>query len=519
MEKCKFCQEELAEGSTVCPHCGKDNAPEIETETVTPAEEVSEETTVVEETADEKTETEAPVEEETAETTEQPAAEEATEETPAETPEAPKTAPWKIVAAVAAVVVLIAALAALVIGGVKGGKTPAETTEPTVAAETAATETQVPATVPADGNPDDVTCKGTYTVTDEEAAAAKDAVVATMGDEQLTNGELQVYYWSVVNSILSSNYGYSLMYQGLLDYSQPLDTQLCSEDSSLTWQQFFLGEALNYWQMYQSLALEAKNAGMEMPAEDREYLDGLEASLEETAANYGLSGIEELLSKNVGPGAGLEEFAGFQELYYQGKPYYTAETEKLVPTQEDLEAYYTENESYFTGNGVTKDGTYVSVRHILVKPEGGTTGDDGTTTYSDEEWAACEKKAQEILDEWLAGDATEDSFAALAEEKSEDPGSSTNGGLYENVAKGQMVEPFEDWCFDESRAAGDYGLVKTKYGYHIMYYVSSTPIWETYAKSGWVNEKTNDFIKKLAEDHPMEVDYSAIQLGYVNLGA
>ena len=341
MEKCKFCQEELAEGSTVCPHCGKDNAPEIETETVTPAEEVSEETTVVEETADEKTETETPVEEETAETTEQPATEEVPVEAPAETPEAPKTALWKIVAAVAAVVVLIAALAALVIGGVKGGKTPAETTVPeTTVSEPAATETQAPATVPADGNPDDVTCKGTYTVTDEEAAAAKDTVVATMGDEQLTNGKLQVYYWNVVQSILSSNYGYSLMYQGLLDYSQPLDTQLCSEDSSLTWQQFFLDEALNYWQMYQSLALEAKNAGMEMPAEDREYLDGLEASLEETAANYGLSGIEELLLKNVGPGAGLEEFAGFQELYYQGKPYYTAETEKLVPTQEDLEAYY-----------------------------------------------------------------------------------------------------------------------------------------------------------------------------------
>ena len=309
MEKCKFCQEELTEGSTVCPHCGKDNAPE--TETVTPAEEVTEETAAPEEAAAEQTGTETPVEEEAADTAEQPVStEEVPVEATAETPEAPKTAPWKIVAAVAAVVVLIAALAALVIGGVKGGKTPAETTEPTVAAETAATETQVPATVPADGNPDDVTCKGTYTVTDEEAAAAKDAIVATMGDEQLTNGELQVYYWSVVNSILSSNYGYSLMYQGLLDYSQPLDTQLCSEDSSLTWQQFFLGEALNYWQMYQSLALEAKNAGMEMPAEDREYLDGLEASLEETAANYGLGGIEELLSKNVGPGAGLEEFAG-----------------------------------------------------------------------------------------------------------------------------------------------------------------------------------------------------------------
>ena len=142
----------------------------------------------------------------------------------------------------------------------------------------------------------------------------------------------------MVDGILSSNYGYSLMYQGLLDYSQPLDTQLCSEDSSLTWQQFFLGEALNYWRMtYQSLALEAKNAGLEMPAEDREYLDGHGGfSGGDCRELPGLSGIEELLLKNVGPGAGLEEFAGFQELYYQGKPYYTAETEKLVPTPEDL---------------------------------------------------------------------------------------------------------------------------------------------------------------------------------------
>ncbi len=121
-----------------------------------------------------------------------------------------------------------------------------------------------------------MTCKGTYTVTDEEAAAAKDTVVATMGDEQLTNGKLQVYYWNVVQSILSSNYGYSLMYQGLLDYSQPLDTQLCSEDSSLTWQQFFLGEALNYWQMYQSLALKQKERRYgNACGRSGEYLDGL----------------------------------------------------------------------------------------------------------------------------------------------------------------------------------------------------------------------------------------------------
>ena len=79
MEKCKFCQEELTEGSTVCPHCGKDNAPE--TETVTPAEEVTEETAAPEEAAAEQTGTETPVKEEAADTAEQPVS---TEEVPAE---------------------------------------------------------------------------------------------------------------------------------------------------------------------------------------------------------------------------------------------------------------------------------------------------------------------------------------------------------------------------------------------------------------------------------------------------
>ena len=54
MNKCKFCQEELAEDSTVCPHCGKDNAEE-ETATQTAEEAASagstEETVTAEETA------------------------------------------------------------------------------------------------------------------------------------------------------------------------------------------------------------------------------------------------------------------------------------------------------------------------------------------------------------------------------------------------------------------------------------------------------------------------------------
>lgn len=118
------------------------------------------------------------------------------------------------------------------------------------------------------------------------------------------------------------------------------------------------------------------------------------------------------------------------------------------------------------------DNTFAlkDVRHILVSYEGGTTDENGSTTYSDEEKNAAKEKAEAILKEWEEGEKTEDSFAALATEKSTDTGSTENGGLYEAIYPGQMVTPFEDWCFDETRKEGDTGIVQTDYGYHVMYF-------------------------------------------------
>ena len=124
---------------------------------------------------------------------------------------------------------------------------------------------------------------------------------------------------------------------------------------------------------------------------------------------------------------------------------------------------------YFEGTS-TNTFPLVNVRHILVQYEGGTTDSNGQTTYSDEEKAAAMTAAQEILDTWKKGEATEDSFAALAAEKTGDEGSKDNGGLYEDVYPGQMVTAFNDWCFDDSRKVGDTGIVETEYGCHVMYF-------------------------------------------------
>ena len=50
-----------------------------------------------------------------------------------------------------------------------------------------------------------------------------------------------------------------------------------------------------------------------------------------------------------------------------------------------------------------------------------------------------------------------------------------------------------------------------------MYYVGSTPIWERYAKQDLITDKSTKMMEALVAEYPMEVDYSAITLGYVNM--
>ena len=120
-------------------------------------------------------------------------------------------------------------------------------------------------------------------------------------------------------------------------------------------------------------------------------------------------------------------------------------------------------------NRYLDDSKTVNVRHILITDE--SVEMSGDAVPMDEEIKA---RAEEILAMW---DGTEEGFAQLAREYSKDS-NALQGGLYENVYKGEMVEAFEDWCFDDSRKAGDTGIVKTDYGYHIMYFVGDDlPLW------------------------------------------
>ena len=76
-----------------------------------------------------------------------------------------------------------------------------------------------------------------------------------------------------------------------------------------------------------------------------------------------------------------------------------------------------------------------------------------------------------------------------------------------------MVETFDAWCFDETRQSGDHGLVKTPYGYHIMYFVGSQELWYAYAESDLLSDTVSAEVPAAMEAYPMVVDFSAIKLG------
>lgn len=428
-------------------------------------------------------------------------------QTPVE-PEAEPAAPKKtntlrIGLSAAALVVVLAVLIAAILSG--AGKN--DDAVPEDIAEAEASQETVAATVPADGNPDDETCKGTYTQDDAAVLAARDTVVARAGDKELTNAQLQVYYWMEVRNFLN-NYGAYAAYFGL-DVQQPLDTQVCPvAENGETWQQYFLNAAVNSWHHYQAMAAEAEEQNIPVSQEFQEIIDSAISDLESTAAANGFDGALAILTQTLGNTVTVADYESFMQIYYGGYSYYHDRMDLIQPTDEELEAYFDAHADSYSESEVTKETRTVDVRHILITPE-------GEGEYTEEAWAAALEQAESILAQWQAEEATEESFAALANEHSTDPGSNTNGGLYTDVTPGQMVEAFNDWCFDSERQIGDTGIVQTNYGYHIMFYVGDQLVWKGYAKNDMIGEKGTELIDAATARFPLTVDWSAIVLGDV----
>lgn len=295
--------------------------------------------------------------------------------------------------------------------------------------------------------------------TEDTSAYYADTVAMVIDGEEVSPAKLTYCLANQFQSFVNS-YGQYAAYLGV-DISggvAGLAEQPCGMLEEGTWLDFFLQQAVDSLQ--QSIALRRVAAEKGITIEEEEIAK-IRESFEEfdtIVQQYGYTDGNEFILANYGLGNDVESLLSFlTEFSLAGRVYEQTEQQFRddVTVEEILEQY--------------PDPT-ISVRHILIMAE-----QDENGEWSDEAKDAAKTRAEEILQEWTAGDATEESFSALAEQYSEDPGSSSNGGLYTHVSRGQMVEEFDAFCFDENRQPGDTGVVygtNGRYaGYHVMYFV------------------------------------------------
>ncbi len=427
--------------------------------------------------------------------------------------------------------------------------------------EAAAAETE--ATAPADGNRTDVTCQGSYTRENPNGSE----VVATVGSESLTNAQLAVYYWLEIADFQSRET------QDIVpDFDKPLDTQPCPLDDSVnSWQQYFLRRALNTWHGVQALTLQSEEKGIPteeayqpdeelhekymtgMPAtkflygynnnytintQHQAYLDNLSELLNNLAETGGYADTDAMAQSLTG-GSG-EQLLDYAVLYNKGYMYATALSYLIEPTEEEVEAWYTAHEQEYAQAGITKNGDkLVNLRQVLVLPEAAdaredsktgenmpavtvTIQDDGRVETSQAGWDAAQERAEQLVKDYEQSvvkntnsnaKSTRDAlFADFAHLYSQDTDTAPDGGKLSRIQRGELIQPLDEWAFDPARENGEVGIVRSDYGWHLLFYTGSVEIWYAEAEKDLIASRLMQALAEVKENYPIQIDYTAIEL-------
>ena len=492
--KCKYCDAALEEDMTVCPVCGKEQ--QIPEESVCEKEVERK----IEESTEMKPDVEGIAEEvECSDDT----VEEDEEEQPAEK-EKVKLAWWKLTLMGVGLLAVVILFVALILKSQGVDINPAHWFDKESSQSALDFNYKLK--------------REDYTAAEDDAEGQAAKIVAKSGDIELDNARLQIYYWNGVYEFINQ-YQYYLESLGL-DLTQPFNEQKTVMDT--TWQAFFLENAIFNWHKFSALVHEAEEAGFELSADSKELLELTEQDMEEYAQSSGYESAIDMLKAEMGELVTMEAYKQYSEEYYMAMEYFNAEYAKMQPSDDEIVAYFTENEEKLASEGIVKEKQVYDVRHILIEPEGGTEVEGSNVkSYTEEEWAACEAAAQALLDQWKSGDATEESFAELAKTKSTDGGSSENGGLYADLdASTSFVQEFKDWYLDENRKVGDTGLVKSVYGYHIMYFSATETAetdWKEQCSKLIAEERSAEYVDKIMKKWSVKLFDKEIAIGNVIL--
>jgi hypothetical protein len=176
-----------------------------------------------------------------------------------------------------------------------------------------------------------------------------------------------------------------------------------------------------------------------------------------------------------------------------------------VTVSEEADGYYV---LQFLSRG-RNDYETMNIRQISLSPA----AMEGTDTVTDEQKAATKTKAENILAQWEQGDKTEDSFAALAKEQSDDENTKEDGGLYQQANKDTLSAEVSEWVFAEGRKAGDTTVVATESGAcYIVYIMGPDQVyWKLQVKSAMQTAEYEKWYENVKKEYPLERNESGLK--------
>ena len=168
--------------------------------------------------------------------------------------------------------------------------------------------------------------------------------------------------------------------------------------------------------------------------------------------------------------------------------------------------------AYFVTEAAHRDETILrNVGHILFKVEedhsDSHTHEDVYYKTFDDAKTAAEALLTQIKATELNGAVEKEVFESFGKDTHD------SNVFYENVNKNEMVKEFEEWLF-AAKTKGETGLVKTEYGYHIMWYGGETDhAWKVAAHDSATDEDLGTWFEELDFEVTINDDIFAIIFG------
>ena len=292
----------------------------------------------------------------------------------------------------------------------------------------------------------------------------KKTIAAVSGSHELNSVMVNYYFTDHIQNLYQqwqNDYGDSFsVYISMmgLDLNAPLNEQKSSVDSTMTWAEYFLDGALNKARTDLALYDKAMAEGFKLSEDEQAALDSNEQMLQIYALYSGYSNINQYLRAIYGYGSDLESYNEYSRISTIASAYYTAYSDSLTYNDAAIREY--EKDKFDNYSSFSFSIYSVNVSDYLT---GGTKDDKGNVSYSDEEIAAAEKKAEEVantLKETGSLDALDAAISAL--EVNAEAENTVTSTKYDLVKYTDMTEDYQKWLANADRKNGDITVIKNE---------------------------------------------------------